>query len=167
MVSRGRWKITRAALVTVADNLTNFMNHLKPFIDESSRIDAASLEGVKILAEVVATFTTAALLDGIARFITGGSALSQFGEELAKFGPAMKSYSDSIAGLDSNLIVESATAAEALSTMAQKLPNEGGVLAYWVGDNSLASFAEGLIPFGSAMREYSLNVSGIDTNAVG
>lgn len=154
------------SLVTVADNLTNFMNHLKPFIDESSRIDAASLEGVKILAEVVATFTTAALLDGIARFITGGSALSQFGEELAKFGPAMKSYSDSIAGLDSNLIVESATAAEALSTMAQKLPNEGGVLAYWVGDNSLASFAEGLIPFGSAMREYSLNVSGIDTNAV-
>lgn len=154
------------SLVTVADNLTNFMNHLKPFIDESSKIDAKSLEGVKILAEVVATFTTAALLDGIARFITGGSALSQFGEELAKFGPAMKSYSDSIAGLNSSLIVESATAAEALATMAQKLPNEGGVLAYWVGDNSLAKFAEGLIPFGSSMKEYSLNVSGIDTNAV-
>ena len=155
-----------SSLVTVADNLTEFINHLKPFIEESSKIDAASLEGVKMLAEVVATFTTAALLDGITRFITGGSALSQFGEELAKFGPAMKSYSDSIAGLNSNLIVESATAAEALATMAQKLPNEGGVLAYWVGDNSLASFAEGLIPFGSAIKEYSLNVSGIDINAV-
>lgn len=155
-----------SSLVTVADNLTEFINHLKPFIEESSKIDATSLEGVKMLAEVVATFTTAALLDGITKFITGGSALSQFGEELAKFGPAMKSYSDSITGLNSNLVVESATAAEALATMAQKLPNEGGVLGYWVGENSLASFAEGLIPFGSAIKEYSLNVSGIDTNAV-
>ena len=154
------------SLVAVADNLTNFINHLKPFIEESAKIDATSLQGVKMLAEVVATFTTAALLDGITKFITGGSALSQFGEELAKFGPAMKSYSDSIAGLDSNLVVESATAAEALATMAQKLPNEGGVLGYWVGENSLASFAEGLVPFGSAMKEYSLSVSGIDTNAV-
>ena len=155
-----------SSLVTVADNLTEFINHLKPFVEEASKIDATSLEGVKMLAEVVMTFTAAALLDGITKFITGGSALSQFGEELAKFGPAMKSYSDSIAGIDSNLIVESATAAEALATMAQKLPNEGGVLAYWVGDNSLASFAEGLIPFGSAIKEYSLSVSGIDTNAV-
>lgn len=155
-----------SSLVAVADNLTEFINHLKPFIEESSKIDATSLEGVKMLAEVVATFTTAALLDGITKFITGGSALSQFGEELAKFGPAMKSYSDSITGLNSNLVVESATAAEALATMAQKLPNEGGVLGYWVGENSLASFAEGLIPFGSAIKEYSLNVSGIDTNAV-
>ena len=154
------------SLVAVADNLTNFINHLKPFIEESAKIDATSLQGVKMLAEVVATFTTAALLDGITKFITGGSALSQFGEELAKFGPAMKSYSDSIAGLNSNLVVESATAAEALATMAQKLPNEGGVLGYWVGENSLASFAEGLVPFGSAMKEYSLSVSGIDTNAV-
>ena len=154
------------SLVAVADNLTNFINHLKPFIEESAKIDATSLQGVKMLAEVVATFTTAALLDGITKFITGGSALSQFGEELAKFGPAMKSYSDSIAGLDSNLVVESATAAEALATMAQKLPNEGGVLGYWVGENSLASFAEGLVPFGSAIKEYSLSVAGIDTNAV-
>ena len=155
-----------SSLVAVADNLTEFTEHLKPFIEEASKIDASSIEGVKMLSEVVATFTKAALLDGINKFISGGSSLSQFGEELAKFGPAMKSYSDSIAGLDSNLIAESATAAEALATMAQKLPNEGGVLGYWVGENSLASFAEGLIPFGSAMREYSLNVSGIDTNAV-
>lgn len=155
-----------SSLITVADNLTEFINHLKPFIEESSKINAASLEGVKMLADIVMTFTAAALLDGLTKFITGGSSLSKFGEELAKFGPAMKSYSDSIAGLNSNLIVESATAAEALATMAQKLPNEGGVLAYWVGDNSLASFAEGLIPFGSAIKEYSLNVSGIDTNAV-
>nr|DAR78096.1 MAG TPA: tail tape measure [Caudoviricetes sp.] len=154
------------SLVAVADNLTNFINHLKPFIEESAKIDATSLQGVKMLAEVVATFTTAALLDGITKFITGGSALSQFGEELAKFGPAMKSYSDSIAGLDSNLVVESATAAEALATMAQKLPNEGGVLGYWVGENSLASFAEGLVPFGKSITEYAASVTGLDAGVV-
>jgi len=154
------------SLVAVADNLTNFINHLKPFIEESAKIDATSLQGVKMLAEVVATFTTAALLDGITKFITGGSALSQFGEELAKFGPAMKSYSDSIAGLNSNLVVESATAAEALATMAQKLPNEGGVLGYWVGENSLASFAEGLVPFGKSITEYAASVTGLDAGVV-
>ena len=78
----------------------------------------------------------------------------------------MKEYSLSVSGIDTNAVVNSATAAESLAVMAEKLPNEGGVLGYWVGENSLASFAEGLVPFGKSITEYAASVTGLDAGVV-
>ena len=154
------------SLPRMAENLSDFMNKLQPFVDGASRIEPSMLDGVKALADVVITFTKANIINGIGEFFSGGTSLAEFAQELASFGSAMKEYANSVAGLDAKLVTESAIAAESLAEMAKKLPNSGGALAYWVGDNSLADFARSLIPFGVAMKTYSKNISGIDSNAI-
>ena len=154
------------SLPRMAENLSDFMNKLQPFVDGASRIEPSMLDGVKALADVVITFTKANIINGIGEFFSGGTSLAEFAQELASFGSAMKEYANSVAGLDAKLVTESAIAAESLAEMAKKLPNSGGVLAYWVGDNSLADFARSLIPFGIAMKNYARSISGIDSNAV-
>lgn len=44
--------------------------------------------------------TAADLLEGLTSWLTGGSSLSTFAEELVPFGEAMKKFSHSITGLD-------------------------------------------------------------------
>ena len=108
----------------------------------------------------------ASILNGITSFVTGGSTLTSFASQLVPFGKAMKEYSQIVAGIDASAITSSTTAAQALSVLANGLPNTGGLVSLFVGDNTLTSFAEQLIPFGKAMNEYSLAISGIDANSI-
>lgn len=154
-------------LPSIGSDLTQFMHNLHGFIIGCEAIKPETLESAKILAEVILALTGASILDGITRFFGfGESSLSTFGKELEKFGPHFAAYAASVSGIDSGTVVASARAAEALADMAKKLPNEGGVLAYWLGDNKLGDFAKGLIPFGSAIAVYSRFVSGMELSGV-
>ena len=61
------------------------------------------LSGVKALTEVILLLTAADILDGLTSWLTGGSSLSDFAEQLVPFGEAMSNFSKSIAGMDGGL----------------------------------------------------------------
>ena len=67
------------------------------------------------------------------------------------FGEAMKEFSVVIAGMDGNIVANAATAGKTLAEMAATLPNSGGVLGFFAGENDMKEFGEQLIPFGEAM----------------
>ena len=150
----------------IGSDLSAFMTNLKPFLDGAKTIDSSMSEGAKALADTILTLTAADILDGIFSFITGGSSLTKFAEQIVPFGEAMKGYSDAVSGIDSGAVVASATAAKALSELSSNLPNSGGLVSFFTGDNELSDFAEQLIPFGKAMKQYSDAVVGIDSAAV-
>lgn len=150
----------------IGEDLAQFMTNAKPFIDGAKSIDESALKGVKALAETILILTAADILSGIASWITGGSSLADFGKDLAPFGESMKAYSRSVAGIDAAAVTASATAAKALSELADNLPNEGGVISWFTGDNSLVDFAEKLLPFGVSLKAYSLAVIGINAAAI-
>ena len=155
-----------SVLPAVGKDLAGFMENATPFIDGAKQIDGSVADAAKSLASVVLTLTAAKLLDGIAKFITGGSSLSDFGKELAKFGPSFKKYSDAVKGVNPAVVTASAHAAQALSEMASGLPNKGGLVSWFTGDNDLASFSEDLVPFGKSMKKYSDAVTGVNTAVV-
>ena len=68
------------------------------------------LDGVKALTEAILLITAADLLEGLTSWLTGGSSLSAFAGELVPFGEAMMKFSNSIAGLDGNLVSTAAIA---------------------------------------------------------
>lgn len=150
----------------IGTDLSDFMTNATPFIEGAKSIDASVMEGVNTLASVILKLTAADLLSGITSFITGGSSLSDFGTELAAFGPNIKAFADSITGLDTNLVTNAANAAQALSDMASKLPNTGGLVSFFTGDNDMATFGTNLKQFGLDMAEYATSVSGVDANVV-
>ena len=150
----------------IGSDLSSFMENLQPFIEGARKIDASTMDGVKALAETILILTAADILDGLTSWLTGGSSLSGFGEELVEFGGHFSDYYDSIKNVDGKAVEASANAAKTLSEFASTIPNEGGALAWWVGDNKLSSFAKGLKEFGPELAEYAKSISGVDGKAV-
>ena len=155
-----------SALPQIGTDLSEFMTNLQPFIDGAKTIDASVMEGVKALAGVVLAITAADVISGLTSWLTGGSSLTDFGAELAEFGPYMKQYADSIAGIDAQTVVASAIAAKALTEMCASIPNSGGVAAWFAGENSISKFASELLALGLGLKGYSIAIAGINTEAI-
>ena len=100
---------------------------------------------------------------GVVAFFTGNNDVDTFGEKLVPFGEAMKAYSEAIMGMDSAAITNSATAGKALVELANTIPNTGGLVSWFTGDNDLGGFGDSLVQFGSGIKSYSDSISGIDT----
>ena len=150
----------------IGADLSAFMTNIQPFIEGASQISPSTMDGVKALAETILILTAADILQGLTSWITGGSSLSEFTTELVPFGEAMKEFSVVIAGMDGNIVANAATAGKTLAEMAATLPNSGGVLGFFAGENDMKEFGEQLIPFGEAMMGFSLAVKGLDADAV-
>ncbi len=150
----------------IGADLSAFMMNVQPFIEGASQIDASMMDGVKALAETILILTAADVLQGLTSWITGGSSLSEFATELVPFGNAMKDFSVAIAGMDANVVANAATAGKTLAEMAATLPNSGGVVGFFAGENDMSEFGEQLVLFGEAMMAFSVAVQGLDADAV-
>lgn len=154
------------ALPQIGKNLGDFMTNAKPFVDGIKNVDASVLSGVANIAGAVLILTGTDVITGLTSWLTGGSSLVSFGKELAEFGPYFKKYADSISGIDPSAVASSAVAAKALSALASSLPNSGGMISWFVGENSIASFGEELVTFGTSLKSYANSVAGIDAESV-
>ena len=150
----------------IGADLAAFMTNVQPFIDGARGIDAAMLDGVKALTEAILLITAADLLEGLTSWLTGGSSLSAFAGELVPFGEAMMKFSNSIAGLDGNLVSTAAIAGKTLAEMAATLPNSGGIAGFFAGENDMGSFGDQLVGFGGSMMKFAASIKGLDTDAV-
>jgi tape measure domain-containing protein len=150
-----------AGVAESGSNLSLFMENLQPFLDGARNIDQAVLDGIIKLTECMLLISAAEIVDAIAGWLTGKNSLKKFGKELAEFGPAFATFAESVSGVDTAGVKASGEALKAIVEAAAAIPNEGGILSWIVGDNSLADFAEGLVPFGKALMAYGEAVAGI------
>ena len=150
----------------IATDLSGFMTNIQPFIQGASAIDPSMMDGVKALAETILILTAANILEGLTSWFTGGSSLTGFAEELVPFGTAMKQFSDEIAGIDGEVVANAAVAAKTLAEMAATLPNSGGVVGFFAGENDMGAFGDQLVPFGEAMKAFADSVAGLDASVV-
>ena len=157
-----------SALPEVGTNLSTFMINLQPFLDGAKSINASTFDGVMSLVKVMAAITGANILECIGQFLTGSSSMTAFANQLIPFGNAITEFSRTVSGnIDEGAITAAANAGKVISEMADTIPNTGGLVSLFAGDNDLATFAEDLIPFGKAIAEFSNTVSGnIDEGAI-
>jgi tape measure domain-containing protein len=153
-------------LSEIANDLSQFMTNLQPFIDGAKSIDESVLTGVKSIVDIILSLTAANIIEGLTSWITGGSSLTKFGEEIAAFGPCLKTYSDSVVGIDPAAVKASVEAARALAEMADVVPNEGGIVAWFTGENSIAKFGDELVTLGKGLKGFAEEITGIDTEGM-
>lgn len=155
------------SLVAFAEQLTEFGPALKKYADSVSGLDpnvvTNTANAAKTLAEFAANVPNTG---GLVSLFTGDNSLSVFADQLSKFGPKLKAYATSITGLDPNVVVNSANAAKALSELASNLPNTGGLVSFFTGDNGLGAFGSQLVKFGNSMSSYYTVISGIEFSVV-
>ena len=150
----------------IGADLGAFMTNVQPFINGAKSIDASMLDGVKALTEAILLITAADLLEGLTSWLTGGSSLSDFAEQLVPFGEAMVQFSNSITGLDGDLVSTAAIAGKTLAEMAATLPNSGGIVGFFAGENDMGEFGNQLVGFGESMMKFAASIKGLDTDAV-
>ena len=157
---------TTSALPEMASNLSMFMTNLSPFIEGAKNIDGGLLSNIQTLTNTILALTGAGLLESITSWLTGESSFAQFGTQLKVFGEAIKGYGDTVSGIDTSGIEASVVAGKALSELAKTLPNSGGLVGFFVGNNDIGDFGTQLKVFGEAIKGYGDTVSGIDTSGI-
>lgn len=150
----------------IGADLSAFMTNVQPFIEGATQLNPSMLDGVKALAETILILTAADILNGLTSWLTGGSSLSDFATQLVPFGEAMRDFSIAIAGMDGELVANAATAGRTLAEMVATLPNSGGVIGFFTGENDMSAFGAQLIPFGEAMMGFANAVRGLDADTV-
>ena len=146
--------------------LSQFMLNATPFITGAKMIDESVIKGITNLAGAILALTAADIISGIASFLSGGSTFSDFGNKVAELGPGLKQFSDSVAGIDAIQVQAAAEAAKALAEMCSIIPNEGGVVAWFTGENSISKFGTDLVVLGTSLAAFSVAVAGIDTEQI-
>lgn len=155
-----------SSLPEIATDLSKFMVNLTPFIVGAKMIDASVLENVGTLAKVILLLTAADIVNGITSFISGGSSLADFAEQLVPFGEGMKKYAAAVSGINASDIQASANAAKYISDVANAIPKSGGLAQLIFGGNDLGDFATKLTDFGSALKGYGEAVTGLNVEGI-
>lgn len=155
-----------SGLPDIGTKLSEFMTNIQPFITGANSIDPAVAEGVKSLAQAILIITGANILESIGSWLTGGSSLTEFANQLVPFGQALSRFSIAIKDVDASAVTAAANAGKVLAEMAQSIPNAGGLIAKFTGENSLTAFANELLPFGQALSRFSVAIKDVDASAV-
>lgn len=161
------WLTGGSSLSSFAEQLVPFGEAMTGFSNAISGMDAdlvtqAANAGLA-LAELTRTLPKSG---GLAGFFSGESDMESFGEQIVVFGEAMCNFAASVRGMDADAVINAATAGKAMAELATTLPNSGGVVGFFAGENDMEDFASQLVPFGEAMKEYSLAVQGLDVDAI-
>lgn len=142
--------------------LPTFGKNMKKYSDNIKGIDNNLVNDTSNAAMSISELARKLPNDGGAIMgITGDNRLDIFSMYLPIFGLNMKKYADNISGIDAQVVKNSANAAMSIAEMAKKLPNDGGFISLFTGDNKLSDFGRELLKFGISFREYYSYVKGI------
>ena len=161
------WITGESSLTKFGEEIAEFGPYIKQYADSVQGIDAsaveASVNAAKCLSELASNLPNSG---GLAGFFAGENDIGNFGAQLIPFGIGMKAYSDAIAGFNPEAVIASVNAAQAISDMASTIPNEGGVAAWFAGDNSISKFGTDLVELGTGLKSYSDAIAGFNPEAV-
>ena len=102
---------------------------------------------------------------GVASWFAGENSLEVIGPQLVDFGKDIKSFNDAIqrgTGIDENKVMAAIRCGKSIANMAASLPNQGGVAAWFSGDNTLSTFGEEIASYGSKLKTFHDNIDGIN-----
>lgn len=94
--------------------------------------------------------------------------LASFGSSLEDFGAGLKAYSEQVIGVKPEVVESTANAALALAVLANSLPETNTILEnlFGGGNQTLAQFADQLLPFAIKFVNYSGEMAKSDSEVV-
>ncbi len=150
------------SLPKLGRDLSSFGESVKPFIDMAITITPNMLKGVNALTGSIVALTAANVLKGVTSFLTGGrNSYAKFGKEIAELGTGMNNFVKNLGTFSNSQVKTIEGACKGLTALAEagkKIPNEGGVWGWLVGDNSIGKFSEHLPILGKNLNKFISNL---------
>ena len=161
------WFAGENSITAFANELPKLGKGLLMFSLSVMGIDAKNIKSAakagKSLAEMCSTIPNSG---GAAAWFAGDNSISKFGNELPKLGKGLKEFSNAVKGLNTESISVAVKAAEKITEMTGSIPNSGGVVAWFAGDNSISKFGNELPKLGEGLKGFSNAVKGLNAENV-
>ena len=148
------------ALVSFGKSLTAYSHSVEGLNAQSVENSVTAAKSVTEIAENLPNS------GGLAGLLAGNNDMNTFGSQLVSFGGALTRYSIAVTGLNTEPITASVTAAKSLTELAETIPNSGGFVGVFTGNNDMNTFGSQLVSFGGALTRYSQAVTGIESGAI-
>ena len=148
-----------SGLPDIATNLSQFMENLGGFIDRVKTIDVASIQNFVLLIDA---------LGDVQNIKMDSAMLENFSEAMPKFADAIASFGTAVgnSGINVDAVKAAAEAGKAIADMASSIPNTGGLVSFFTGDNDLQDFSNKMFWFGFAIKSFAAQATGLNTDAV-
>lgn len=103
---------------------------------------------------------------GVIAAIAGDNRIDQWGEQLVFFGAFLRAYSIAVQGIDPGVVDASVFAAKSIAELAKNLPDSGGLVSLFAGDNSLDVFGYKMYEFGVFFKAYYDQIKQIENSKI-
>ena len=146
------------ALASFGPNLVTFANSVAQITDFGAVKDA-----IKVSTALGEMATKLPNDGGFLGAWVGNNGLKDFGTQLESFGGSLSKFGTKVAKMKAQPITDMIPVMTSLSKFATELPETGGILSFWIGDNGLQNFGIELEAFGKSLWNYYFAVNGINT----
>lgn len=153
-----------------SDGITAFGDAIVAFsntIVQNGGIDKDAVDNAAKCGEIMAALNDKIPAQGgVWQCFIGEKNLSTFGANLELFGTSLVNFSNVVAGkteagsLDKDAVDNAKRIGDIMVSLNNAIPTSGGVVGWFMGDNSLGSFGENIVSFGEALVDFSDSVSG-------
>ena len=139
----------------LADKLSSFILGVLPSLMLLSMVPESAITGAGYLADAVLSLSEAGLIDALTTLFGGESGTDSFASGLTSLGEGLKSFVMATAGLTFNESVENAVdVAEAMTDVADAIPNDGGIWQGIIGFKDYTEFSAGIAQLGQGLKSF-------------
>lgn len=157
------------SLAEFGKELVKFGPAIKQFGDTVKDVKPAAVEGAAAAAEIMANLANKLPAQGgLAQKIFGERSISEFGEELVKFGPKIAQFTEQVKNVNPAAVTGAAIITTIMTDLANNLPSSDTLWdkIFGGGQVTLSEFGEELVKFGTSMSSFSASISGINVEQV-
>lgn len=156
---------------SLVDKFGEFIQSVGDVFSNVKEVDSSKIDNIKKMCTAMLAISGTGVLTSLLNFFGSGDGLDKLGEQLPKFGTALKKFSDSLTadgGIDEDALNAASKAMTALSKLNNSVLAEGGFVSLITGKKDLSKFGTQLVKFGTALRDFSDIVKGdtIDQGAI-
>lgn len=148
-------------LPTLGENLSDFAESIR----DISNDDAKKMESCTNIAKGLANMADAIPNEGgWLGAIVGENSLGTWAPEIVTLGENLVEFSGKINGLsvyDAKKMESVVAIASGIADMSNNIPNEGGMVSWFTGDNSISVWGKYLPDFGTHIKDLVANTTGI------
>lgn len=152
---------------TLSANLPAMGNALKTFGDNVNGVNATSISAaVPAMQGLTGVLNALPNDDGIWQVLSGRKDWNSLGSNLASMGTSLTNFSNAVAGVNVANIQNAVPGMQALVSVINTIPKDGGWLQGLFGSKKWSTLSNGLITMGTSLSSYSTSVSGLNVPAI-
>ena len=147
-------------LSNLGSGLSGFVSSLGTFTpDQLTTVECAS-KAIKLLAEAAKELPAEG---GMLQALLGENSLASFSNKLPDLGSNLVSFVSNLGDFGNDkveIVKNAANCIKELAKAANEIPNTGGLVSWFTGDNDISTFVGKLPDVGTHLRNFIMNLTG-------